>query len=187
MSAAVLEGRLSWSGALPLEWRVLNRLPERDQLARTEERNVALLNALTLIEEAPARHMEEPSPLVAHMERLEAKFDLVLTLLTEALLPEAVAPGPTHLSLSARGLVFAPGEPLEPGTVLQLGLHFSASLPRPVVLYGVVEEPEPGDEGEVSVEFRQLEPAVKERLERLIFRRHRRSIAQQRPRTASEM
>lgn len=187
MTAAVLEGRLSWSGPVPLEWRVLDRLPERDQLARTDERNAALLNALTLIEEAPARHAEEPSPLVAHMERLEAKFDLVLTLLTEALLPEAVAPGPVPVSLSARGLVFAPGEALQPGTVLQLGLHFSASLPRPVVLFGVVEAPAPGEAHQVSVEFRQLDPGVKERLERLIFRRHRRSIAQQRPRTASEM
>lgn len=186
MTAAVLEGRLSWSGALPLEWRVLDRLPERDQLVRTDERNAALLNALTLIEEAP-RHAEEPSPLVAQMERLEAKFDLVLTLLTEALLPESIAPGPVPVSLSARGLVFETGEPLEPGMVLQLGLHFSASLPRPVVLFGVVEAPEPGAEKQVSVEFRQLDPAVKERLERLVFRRHRRSIAQQRPRPPSEM
>ncbi len=184
MNSSVLEGRLSWEGALPLDWRALDRLPGRDQLARTDERNIALLNALTLIEEGSTRQTEEPSPLIAQMERLEAKFDLVLTLLTEALLPESAMPGPVHVQLSSRGLVFEPGDAVESGSPIELSIHFSASLPRPVVLYGVVVEPLPGEEGQVSVEFRPLDPAVKERLERLVFRRHRRSIAQQRPKTA---
>ncbi len=184
MNSSILEGRLSWDGALPLDWRVLDRLPERDQLARSDERNIALLNALTLIEEGAVRQAEEPSPLIAQMERLEAKFDLVLTLLTEALLPESAAPGPVSMRLSSRGIVFDAGKPVEPGTVVELSIHFSASLPRPVVLCGVVIEPLPGEEGHVSVEFRRLGPGVKERLERLVFRRHRRSIAQQRPKAA---
>lgn len=184
MNSSILEGRLSWDGALPLDWRVLDRLPDRDQLARSDERNIALLNALTLIEEGAVRQAEEPSPLIAQMERLEAKFDLVLTLLTEALLPESAAPGPVSMRLSSRGMVFDAGKPVEPGTVVELSIHFSASLPRPVVLCGVVIEPLPGEEGHVSVEFRRLGPGVKERLERLVFRRHRRSIAQQRPKSA---
>lgn len=184
MNSSILEGRLSWDGALPLDWRVLDRLPDRDQLARSDERNIALLNALTLIEEGAVRQAEEPSPLIAQMERLEAKFDLVLTLLTEALLPESAAPGPVSMRLSSRGIVFDAGKPVEPGTVVELSIHFSASLPRPVVLCGVVIEPLPGEEGHVSVEFRRLGPGVKERLERLVFRRHRRSIAQQRPKSA---
>jgi hypothetical protein len=184
LNSSILEGRLSWEGALPLDWRTLDRLPEREQLGRTVERNIALLNALTLIEEGAVRQAEEPSPLVAQMERLEAKFDLVLTLLTEALLPESVAPGPVALRLSSRGVVFDAGESVEPGKVVEISIHFSASLPRPVVLYGIGIEPLPGEESHVSVEFRQLDPGVKERLERLVFRRHRRSIAQQRPKAA---
>jgi len=181
LSASILDGRLSWSGALPLQWRVLERLPDHDHLARSDERNTALLNALTLIEEATVRQAEEPSPLIAQMERLEAKFDLVLTLLTEALLPESAAPGPVAVRLSSRGMAFDPGESIAAGTVIELSIHFSASLPRPVVLYGVVVEPPSGEEGHISLEFRRLGPRVKERLERLVFRRHRRSIAQQRP------
>lgn len=184
MNSSILEGRLSWEGALPLDWRELDRLPERGQLARSDERNTALLNALTLIEEGSARQSEEPSPLIAQMERLEAKFDLVLTLLTEALLPESVVPGPVPMRISSRGIAFEAARQVEPGAVVELSIHFSASLPRPVVLYGVVVEPLPGEESHVSVEFRQLDPGVKERLERLVFRRHRRSIAQQRPKAA---
>lgn len=166
---------------MPLQWRVLDRLPDHDHLVRTDERNTALLNALTLIEEAAVRQTEDPSPLIAQMERLEAKFDLVLTLLTEALLPEAAAPGPVAMRLSSRGVVFDAGVPIETGTVIELSVHFSASLPRPVVLYGVVVETPPGEEGHACVEFRRLGPGVTERLERLVFRRHRRSIAQQKP------
>jgi hypothetical protein len=181
VNSSVLEGRLSWSGALPLQWRVLDRLPDHDHLARSDERNTALLNALTLIEEATVRQTEEPSPLIAQMERLEAKFDLVLTLLTEALLPESAAPGPVAMRISSRGMVFDAGAPIAAGTVIELSVHFSASLPRPVVLYGVVAEASAGEEGHVPVEFRRLGPGVIERLERLVFRRHRRSIAQQKP------
>lgn len=184
MNSSILEGRLSWEGALPLDWRVLDRLPDRDQLARADERNIALLNALALIEEGAVRQAEEPSPLLAQMERLEAKFDLVLTLLTEALLPESAAPAPVPLRLSSRGLIFDAGSPAEPGTAVEISIHFSASLPRPVVLYGTVVEPLPGEESHLSVEFRPMDPGVKERLERLVFRRHRRSIAQLRPKAA---
>jgi hypothetical protein len=184
VNSSVLEGRLCWSGALPLQWRVLDRLPEHDQLARSDERNTALLNALTLIEETTIRQGEESSPLIAQMERLEAKFDLVLTLLTEALLPESAAPGPVAMRLSSRGMVFGAGEPIEPGTVIELSIHFSSSLPRPIVLCGVVVAPLPGEEDHVAVEFRRLSPGVTERLERLVFRRHRRSIAQQKPASA---
>jgi hypothetical protein len=181
LSSSFFDGRLSWSGALPLHWRILDRLPDHDQLARSDERNTALLNALTLIEEQTGRQPEESSPLAAQIERLEAKFDLVLTLLTELLLPEHTAPGPVAMRLSSLGLAFDAGEPIPAGTVMELSIHFSASLPRPVVLYGVVVEPPAGEEGRVALEFRRLGPGVSERLERLVFRRHRRSIAQQKP------
>ncbi|MEI2421606.1 PilZ domain-containing protein, partial [Arthrospira platensis SPKY2] len=110
------------------------------------------------IEEQAVRQAEEPSPLAAQMERLEAKFDLVLALLTEALLPESAAPGPVAMRLSSLGLVFDAGEPIAAGTPIELSIHFSASLPRPVVLYGVVVEPPTGEEGRVAVEFRRLGP-----------------------------
>lgn len=185
MNGRVLEGRLCWDGKVPIQWRVLDRLPDDAQLARAEERNVALLNALALIEEGVAR-AEEPSPLVAQMERLEAKFDLVLTLLTEVVLPDAMAPRAVNVRLCSRGLVFEVAYPAQPGALVELSMHLSASLPRPLMLYGEVLEPLPGEEQHLALEFQYLGPAVKERLERLVFRRHRRSIAKQRPQVAKQ-
>jgi hypothetical protein len=184
VNASVLEGRLSWSGRLPLQWRVLDYMPDEELLLRTDDRNYALLRALALVEERAIHQPEEPSPLVAQMERLEAKFDLVLTLLTEVLLPEAEVPRAVPMRLCAKGLVFEAAYPVEPGAVVEVSIHFSASLPRPVVFFGVVVEPLPGEEAHVSVEFRHIGSGVKERLERLVFRRHRRSIARQRPQLA---
>lgn len=176
-----LEGRLSWSGRVPVQWHLLDALPDEAQLGRAAERNAALLNALTLVEEGVARHSDDTSPLAAHMDRLEAKFDLVLNLLTEVLLPDAVAPTPVPVRLCSRGLVFEVAYPAPPGSAVELNIYFSASLPRPVRLYGVVVEPQAGEEDLLSVEFHGIEGVVKDRLERLVFRRHRRSIAKQRP------
>lgn len=187
-----LEGHLSWSGRLPVQWRVLDGLPGRGELARAQERNEALLRALALIEEGPARLVDEPSPLVAQMERLEAKFDLVLTLLSEVLLADLTVPDTVPVRLSACGLEFATTGHAEPGASVELSLFFSNSLPRPVVLYGVVAppvppplaSPSPAEEQYLAVTFQQRGPAVGELLERLVFRRHRRSIALQRPQNA---
>lgn len=179
--AGPLEGRLHWSGRVPLQWRVLQHPPNPGERARVEERNTTLLNALDLVEEGAGHHQEEPSPMVAQLERLEAKFDLVITLLSEILLPDEIAPQTVALRMSARGVAFETAEPVAPGTLVELSVHFSASLPRPVVLYGEVVPGEPGEERQLSVAFRDTGSAVKERLERLVFRRHRRSIAQQRP------
>jgi len=183
VNGSILEGRLCWDGRVPIQWRVLDRMPDEAQLARAEERNIALLNALALIEEGTPR-ADEPSPLVAQMERLEAKFDLVLTLLTEVVLPDAMAPRAVEVRLCSRGMAFEVAYPAEAGSMVELSMHLSASLPRPLMLYGVVLEPLPGEEAHVALEFEHLGPAVKERLERLVFRRHRRSIAQQRPQAA---
>ncbi|HKK31492.1 MAG TPA: PilZ domain-containing protein, partial [Alphaproteobacteria bacterium] len=64
---------------------------------------------------------------------------------------------------------------------VELSIHFSASLPRPVVLCGEVVQSAPGEERQLAVAFRDIGSAVNDHLERLVFRRHRRSIAQQRP------
>ena len=176
-----LDGRLHWSGRVPLRWRVLQHPPDPGERARTEERNTTLLNALDLVEEGAGHHQEEPSPVVAQLERMEAKFDLVITLLSEILLPDEMAPETVALRMSARGVAFDTAERVAPGTLVELSIHFSASLPRPVVLYGEVVPGAAGDERQLAVAFRDIGSAVKERLERMVFRRHRRSIAQQRP------
>ena len=180
-SAGPLDGRLHWSGRVPLQWRVLQRPPDPGERARTEERNTTLLNALDLIEEGTGHHQEEPSPMAAQLERLEAKFDLVITLLSEILLPEAIAPETVALRMSSRGVAFEAPERIASGTLVELSIHFSASLPRPVVLCGEVVQSAPGEERQLAVAFRDIGSAVNDHLERLVFRRHRRSIAQQRP------
>ena len=179
-----LDGRLSWSGRVPVEWRVLDELPEREHLDRREERNFALLGALAFIEHGPARRAEDQAPLASQFERLEAKFDLVLAMLSEVLVPDGAGPAAARVTLSGDGLALEVERRAQPGTPVEVDLYLSTIVPRPVRLIGVVRaDLAPGRDAMV-VEFRRIGPRVREQLQQLVFRRHRRTIARQRPESA---
>ena len=176
-----LEGRLSWSGRLPLEWRVLEALPEREHLDRREERNFALLSALAFIEHGPGRRAEDPAPLAGQFERLEAKFDLVMAMLSEVLMPDGAGPDAARVMLSGDGVALDTCAPADPGTAVEIDLYLSSIVPRPVRLTGLVRPNLMPDSDAMVVAFEHIGPRVREQLQQLVFRRHRRTIARQRP------
>nr|WP_240901200.1 PilZ domain-containing protein [Thioalkalivibrio sp. XN279] len=159
-------------------------MPEREHLDRREERNFALLSALAFIEHGPGRRAEDPAPLAGQLEHLEAKFDLVLAMLSEVLMPDGAGPDLARVTLSGDGVALETDAPVDPGTAVEIDLYLSTIVPRPVRLAGVVRPNlSPGSDAMV-VEFRRIGPRVREQLQQLVFRRHRRTIARQRPNIA---
>lgn len=137
-----------------------------------------LLRDLAMMEERRAESDDSAHPADPALRRLEAKLDLTLQLLAQAL--PALAPPPKRaVRLSARGLriddaaidaALADGPATlawQPGE----GLPLQAHLPVRCV----------AREGERSWwAFEPLEPAVADLLERHVFRLHRRCLAAQR-------
>jgi hypothetical protein len=165
---------------LPLAWTEVEALPSEQRLASINVSNEALIRACEGLEES--HRPSEDSPELAHeLARLEAKLNLVLELLGDWLRVQGGQPETRRVRFNAAGLEWwAPAGP-ESGSLVQLTLHVCPAFPRAMTLYGqVLERAGEGGETRILVSFEGLSDPVLDGLERLIFRRHRREVAQRR-------
>lgn len=168
-----LAGGLSHADRLVLAWQPLDALPDAAQLIDMNRQASALLALLGSLDEPPAP-LDESLQLAAHLHRLDQKLDLLLNLVGQWLNRELALPAPQPLRLGLRGVVWQATLPAGPGRIsvyLHAGLPTALELPAQVL---------PLDDGSVLAEFRGLDPAVTDGLERYIFRCHRRAVAQAR-------
>jgi hypothetical protein len=120
--------------------------------------------------------------LAAPLLRLNQKLDLALELLGQLLARERVLPPPVPVSVSARGVSWRP-DPVPTAGPGLLMLHLLPHVPKALELPALLQ---PRPDGTVVAEFHGVEPALGDALERFVFRRHRRAIAQaKRPTDAS--
>jgi hypothetical protein len=173
-----LEEGLTCEEEMPFEWTVVEDLPGEQQLAAQHVSNEALIRACEALEETH-RAGEEFSELAHELARIESKLNLVLELLGEWLRAHGELPPRRVLRFNATGLEWQAPEGPPAGALVQLRLHLCPAFPRPLQLHGEVQHSEPGT-GSVHtvVRFTGIPEGVADGLERLIFRRHRREVAQ---------
>lgn len=134
-----------------------------------------LLRDLAMVEERRGEPEDPTHPPDPALRRLEAKLDLTLQLLAQAL-PALAGPAPRAVRLSARGLRFdaAPGVAAAEGAIAVLawqpgeGLPLALHLPVRCLAQAA---------GRSWWRFEALEPGLADLLERHIFRLHRRALA----------
>jgi hypothetical protein len=166
-----------YQAQLPLAWEVLDAAaPAHD------EHNEKVLGTLESLEALPAASGEGGT--ATDIARLEFKLDLLMDLVTQLLSREAPLPAPRAVSLGAHALEFRLGEgeaAPATGEHLQIAVYLHAEYPRPLILTGqaATVTGAPGAQ-DVAVAFDSLGEAAQDRLEKLIFRHHRRQVAQRR-------
>ena len=150
-------------------------LPTRVSLAAANER---LLRVALLSDEHPLERSDEEGGHPGELLRIESKLDLVLELLSE-LLATATEPLPLHpVRLGAAGLEWRQAGTLPAaGDRVMIRLLPDPLLPRPLSLPGRVLKV---DDGRVLVRFEAIGETVADLLQRLVFRHHRRQVAQMR-------
>ncbi len=118
-------------------------------------------------------------PWLADLERLEYKINVMLGLMGRLLARDASIPGTAIVRLGAKGLEWQPRTEVPPlGQSGLVQLYVNPAFPQPLSLPGTVTGERPSDEGRwLQFTFAGLSPPVSEWLERLIFRHHRRQIA----------
>lgn len=137
-----------------------------------------LLRDLAMVEERRGEPEDPAHPPDPALRRLEAKLDLTLQLLAQAL-PALAGPGPRSVRLSARGVRFdaAPGMAAAEGAIAVLAWQPGEGLPLalhlPVRCLAQVG-------GRSWWCFEALEPGLADLLERHVFRLHRRALAARR-------
>ncbi|MCP1726430.1 hypothetical protein J2T60_000395 [Natronospira proteinivora] len=184
--ATFFSDRVNFRTELPLQWRPSQAPLDEGQLASLNEQNLALLRAVSALEE---RHSDSPEshqlPL-PEVQRLEAKLDLILTLVGQIRAASDIIPPSVTAELSAAGLAWWPREDKTPAVnetgVVEVSLATYAA--QPLVLPGKVSAHADWDGGPaVLVIFEGINEVVADALEKFVFRHHRRAIAGSRGQT----
>lgn len=168
-------GALTHTDRLPLAWQPLAQWPAEPELAEANRSAIALLGLLGSLDEPPPP-VEEMAELAAPLLRLNQKLDLALELLGQLLARDRVLPPPVPVSVSARGVSWRP-DPVPATGPGWLTLHLLPHLPKALELPALLQS---RPDGTAVAEFQGIEPALADALERFVFRRHRRAIAQAR-------
>ncbi len=170
-----LAGSLTHTDSLVLAVSPLAALPTGQQLADAN-RSAAILLALLIGLDEPAPPLDESPELVAHLQRLDQKLDLLMELVGQWLHRELALPPAQLLRLGARGVAWRPAQ-APPAGPASVRLYLQPGLPKPLELPAVLR---PLEDGSMLAEFYGLDGPVTDGLERYIFRCHRRAVAQAR-------
>jgi hypothetical protein len=165
-----------------IDWRVLESMPDEQELARRNLHNEKVLRALALFEE----HDQSPSDDAerAELHRLEGKIDLLLELVTVLVRDQQNGSRVRNARFNTRGLCWDTKRQPPAGALLDVDCFLLAQWPLPLKLCARVVDIVPArDEAQrVCSRIEGLGGAGRDWLGKLVFRRHRRSVAQQRAR-----
>ena len=174
---------LYYESNIPLVWRAVDGRPTDDELVRVNEDNSRFLKALAALSESAPEAGEELPQTAAELQRLDLKLNLLLEIVGELLASQRTLPVPTKVKLGHTGIEWLTEDYPPSGTQVCIDVYLRSELPSPLKFYGLAvmadSDNGPASGGKrVQVRFVGLNAALQDELEKFIFRRHRRSIAQ---------
>lgn len=172
---------ITYDGIMRLSWMPRVDSPEAGYPAESA-RNERLLRALLLFQESHCELAEEPGERITDLLRIEAKLDLLFDLVAR-LIPEALDSDeacPVQLWMTGVRWDTTADQLPKVGEPLWLLLYLDSGIPQPLRLpvrvTGVARET---TGGRVTARLELLGEPLEDLIGRLIFRQHRRMIAQQ--------
>lgn len=148
------------------------------QLIALRERNLNVLGTLAAFGERRSDATDDESPMAQEMLRLDNKLNVMMAMLDQLLQRGAELPPLQFIRFNAVGALLP--TTLWPARAVSglLKLHFDGCMALPLELPArLVQE---RDGGHVFVVFEFLGDATCDALERLVFRHHRRKVAESR-------
>ena len=174
---------LSLEGEYPLALKPISQFPGTNALQQVDQDNEKFLKTSAIWHDPV--DVEELDGIGLELRRQDMKISLLMEMVSELLIQQSHLPPPVHIHLTATDLQCDyPGDYLSDypdvqfthGTKLELKLYVMPAFPKALKLYGEVgPEREPG---KLSIHFTGISPSVQDRIEKVIFTQHRRSIAQ---------
>ena len=152
--------------------------PDHAALALINDRNASVLVAVSALMDRRSETAEDDSPLTQEVARLDAKLNVLMEIVNRLLLPQSGLPPRMPLRFNAAGAVLPWSVLPSVGETVLLKIHFDVCRALPLELPGI-RLPGPTD-GKGFVGFEGLSEAVRDGIERLVFRQHRRQVAEAR-------
>ncbi len=178
---------LFYEDYLPLQWRTVAEETTALAMPRLNESNDEAMRFIAALDEYPSEALDESAPYTQELVRVETKLNLLLGLVGQLMTVHFPLPPAKAIKLSPGGVEWTEDEELLPGDCGLVEIYLSDRCPRPLIFPGKIERVEAGpDTRRVHVQFTGLSEAIRERLEKIIFRHHRRRVALARRRVSPE-
>lgn len=176
---------LVFSGYLPLSWRELPSFPEATELQHIEQTNLHILHTLFALDIHAGDYGDDPSLLssASELKRLDFKVSVLLEMVGALLAGQQAIPTEHQLTLAVTYLSWHTETPPPHDVPLRLELYCNFSYPRPLILHGYVDQSLLAADAmppQTRIIFHPPSEPLQEALERYIFLRHRRMIANRR-------
>jgi hypothetical protein len=176
---------IDYEDRLVVVWEQNDTVGERDA-DRLEAANIGVLQAVAAVEEGTSHRLREEQPeLYLEIERLNARLDLLVDMVGRLLSEQRQDEPVRRVRLAVERVEFvADAAEAAEGQVGILSLRLHASVPEALKLPGRITSEHDDEAGRRWVSFRPLGLGVRLRdaLDQLVFRHHRRMIAEQRSR-----
>ncbi len=173
-----LAGGLVFEAPLPLRWTRHEAATHPGELALLEHENQESLRVMLAVDEHHAAHTADDTPFGHEVARLDSKLDLLLQLVAQLLARHSPPAERVPVRLGARSIEWEAAQVPAQGNRVLIEVYPNPKFPCPLVLSGRVQATRPAPAGQsVTVAFEHLGDAVREELEKFIFRAHRRHIA----------
>ncbi|MET0230244.1 MAG: PilZ domain-containing protein [Rhodanobacteraceae bacterium] len=144
-------------------------------IARRQRRNLAALAIDAAGDERRGERPPDETPGAAELARVESKLNAIMELFALVLERELALPRATSVRFNAFGAEWAGGESPAAGTPILVRIHLEACSALPLEFAATaLEVPEPGW---CAASFEGLKPALAEAVARMVFREHRRQVA----------
>ncbi len=174
---------LYYESTISLVCQVVDSLPGDNELVSINDNNIRFLKALSALNEGAPEGSEEMPQTAAELQRLDFKLNLLLEMVGQLLLTQRSLPVPTQVRLGHAGIEWVAQDYPPSGAHVCVEVYLRRELPSPLRFYGVAVLVDAVEEGggtgqRVQVRFVGLSSALQDDLEKFIFSRHRRSIAQ---------
>jgi len=172
------EQGLIYEDLLPLKWQTLTGEPSSLEMAKLDAGNEEVLRFIDVLDEHPGESAGEHPSINQELAKVEIKFDLLLNMLTQLLSVYFPLPAPVNVRLTPFGVQWTSQTIVNPESRGLIEIYLNSRCPRALVFPARVEHAEQdGQEYRVSVQFTEMSDPIRERLEKMIFRHHRREVA----------
>jgi hypothetical protein len=171
---------LVYEDMLPLSWCVRGQGEQFLNHARVAEHNEHVMRCVNLLGEQIYDKLDEESETDSALIRLEAKINLILEMVSNLDRDSIDLPDATQVKLAAGGIEWrCQGTPPGEGDDILVSLYVDNRIPEAMKLAAkVLTVDDDGSGTVVCARFEEMGEAVTDQMEKMIFRNHRRLVAQ---------
>lgn len=170
--------RIAWEGTAHVGCETLDVPLDPAQRTRLDELNAGVLTTLGMLGERGAAEPVGDEATVATLARIDAKVDVLLEMLNRHLGGSVQMPPRRKVRFNTRGILIEGWQPQAQETPVMVRMHFDACSGLPLELPGRATPAPQGQGGFVA--FDELAEGIRNGIEHLVFRQHRRQLAESR-------